>query len=189
MSEPTIGERQKVTRARHPSLGEGRAVYQNGPAFFIADSGHVVHFEQLDVGGASQTRSWLVARLPGGDRLEIDEVGRDHSKTHERIVSEDGRPGWLVWWFDEFGTWCNVFEPDDGGESLKFGATFAHVGHPKDRNKTKLPAARAHLMTVGRRDFTFVYSREGNTPQKAAAKQAELFDRLKKLSEQEGASQ
>lgn len=187
MTTPVIGERQKVTRVRHPELGEGRAIYQHGPAFFIADSGQVVHFEQIDLGGASQTRSWVVARV-GGVRLELDKVGRDHSKTHERVVTEDGRPGWLVWWFDEFGHWCNVFEPDDGGEPIKFGATFAHVGHPKDRKKNKLPAARAHLMTVGRAGFAFVYSREGNTPQKAAAKQAELFNRLKQLSEQEGAT-
>lgn len=187
-SEPTIGERQRVTRAKHPLLGDGRAVYQNGPAFFLADAGPVVQFESLDIGGASQTRSWLVGRLAGGERVELDKIGSDHGKTHERIVTEDGRPGWLVWWFDEFGTWCNVFEGDDGS-LVKFAATYAHVGHPKDRRKNELPAARAHLMTIGRgKDFTFVYSKEGVTPAAAHAKHLKQLDLLRDIAKREGAS-
>lgn len=187
MKEPQIGDRQKVSRVKHPAFGEGRAVYQNGPAFFVADSGLVVHFDKIDAGGASQTRSWLVARVDG-TRVELEKIGRDHGKTHDRVVAEDGRAGWLVWWFDEFGTWCNVFEPDDGSEPLKFGATFAYVGHPKDRKKAKLPAERAHFMTVGRKGFEFVYSREGDTPAVAAKRQSEQLDLLRGLAKKEGAT-
>jgi hypothetical protein len=104
------------------------------------------------------------------------------------VVSEAGIAGWLTWWFDEFGNWCNVFEPDDGSAPLKFGATYAHVGHPKDRKKNKLPAARAHFMTLGRgKDFTFIYYREGDSPAAAHAKRAQQLDLLRDLSKREGA--
>ncbi len=188
MPGPVIGERQTVARARHPMLGEGRAVYRNGPDFFIADSGEVVEFTHMGLGGASEKRSWLVGHLPGGTRVELEQYGRDHGKHHDRIVTEDGRPGWLSWWFDDFGTWCHVFEPD-GGEPQKFAATYCHVGHPKDRKKTKLPAARAHFWTIGRgKDFTFVYSKEGETPQAATERQSAQLDLLRGLAKREGAS-
>lgn len=189
MTEPAIGARQTVGRVRHPSLGEGRVVYENGPAFFIADSGEVVEFTKVGLGGANATSSWLVGHLLDGGRVDLEQRGRDHGKRHERIVTEDGRAGWLVSWFDDFQTWCNVFEPDDGAEPLKFSAGYAHIGHPKDRKKTKLPASRAHFLTLGRgKTFTFVYSLEGNTPQAAAKKQEQQLDLLRDLAKREGAS-
>lgn len=191
MADPIIRERQTVARVQHPTLGEGRAIHRNGPAFFIADSGEVVEFTRMGLGGASSgppPRSWLVGHLPDGERVDLEQYGRDHGKAHERIVTEDGRPGWLVWWFDDFKTWCNVFEPDDGGEPVKFAANYAHVGHPKDKKKTKLPAARAHFMTLGRGTFAFVYSREGDTPKAAAEKQSKQLDLLRDLAKREGAS-
>jgi hypothetical protein len=130
VADPIIGERQTVSRAKHPTLGEGRAVYRNGPAFFVADSGDVVAYQKIDMGRCGVSGSFLRARAADGEKVELEVTKRDSGKTHERVVTEDGRPGWLVWWFDEFGTWCNVFEPNDGGEPLKFGATYAHVGRP-----------------------------------------------------------
>lgn len=189
--EPAIGERQTVGRALHPTLGEGRVVYRHGPAFFIADSGEVEHFARVTNGGASAgppPSSWVTAHRADGSSFKLEQHGRDHGRSHDRVVTEDGRPGWLSWWTDEFGTWCHVFEGDDGGVT-KFAASYWHIGHPKDRRKKKLPAARAHLMTIGGRgDFTFVYSREGDTPDKAAAAQSQQLNLLRSLAGREGAA-
>ena len=112
-----IGERQTVQRAKHPTLGEGRLVYDNGPAFFIADSGEVEKYDAAGWAGCGVSGSRAYAQR-GSERFELDTTDREKGPSHERVVTHDGRPGWLVRWSDatskrERFHW-ERFEPDGG---------------------------------------------------------------------------
>lgn len=120
-----IGDRQTVQRAKHPKLGEGRLVYGNGPVFFLADSGEVEPYDRAGWSGSGSAsssrgeyREHYAERF--GARVLFDSTGRDCGATHERIVSQDGRAGWLVRWNDKTSNrerfhW-ERFEPDNGDE-------------------------------------------------------------------------
>lgn len=160
MSEQmTIGERQTVQRAKHPTLGEGRLVHDNGPAFFVADSGEVEHYKS-----AFCSQAWL----KDGREIKFDTKGYPNAKSHQRIVRlSDGKPGWLSCWFDDFRTWCHVFEPDDGSDPFKFPVHQAWVGGEKDGGDP--PKCREHLMTRKGRAGLFVYYREEDKAKADAA--------------------
>ena len=73
---PTPGPRQTVDRVCHPTLGEGIAVYHNGPAYFQADSGEVVMMRSIDLGGCgtfggTEFRSYNVAHGLDGSRFRF----------------------------------------------------------------------------------------------------------------------
>lgn len=166
-----IGERQTVDKVRHPALGEGRLVYDNGPIFFVADSGEVEHYHFLGERGSCSgppKYSYCKAHREDGAVIEFDRTDRASGRRHDRIVTVDGRAGWLVEWFDEFHTWCNVFEPDDGGEPIKFTASQAWVGGPQD-NGSNTPAKRDHLFTRKGRGMVFTFYRERHKAKAEAA--------------------
>ena len=95
----TICPRQTVDRARHPVLGEGRAVYGNGPAFFLPDVGEPVAARSIEWAGASSKpvpRSWHVMVMDTGDRIELDTTDRERGERHYRRWHPTHGPGWYV---------------------------------------------------------------------------------------------
>ena len=95
----TIGPRQTVDRACHPTLGEGRAVYGNGPAFFLPDVGEPVAARSIEWAGASSKpvpRSWHVMVMDTGDRIELDTTDRERGERHYRRWHPTHGPGWYV---------------------------------------------------------------------------------------------
>ncbi len=127
--------RQTHQRCKHPTLGEGVAVYDNGPAFFIADSGEQVAYASIRFGGASSAgpmKSWLTAVGADGNRTDLDRTGQKRGERHCRIVTLEGRRGWLVDLRVTRG-WLSRFEPDDGGEPETFAYTVWSRGTPKQQ--------------------------------------------------------
>lgn len=168
MSDIQIGERQTVDRAKHPTLGEGRLVYDNGPCFFIADTGETERFRQWGGCGSRGKTSYVTVIRPNGSGVDLDTTNRESGKKHQRVVSLEGnRPGWMSSWFDEFHTYCHVFEPDDGGAPLKFAVHQLWVGGEKDNGNP--PKSREHLMTVKGPRCVFVYYREQDAEKAKAA--------------------
>lgn len=116
-TEYIIGPRQTVDRALHPTLGEGRAVYDNGPALFIPDAGEPVPMRSIDLGGASSEphRSWLVARTLDGQRIEMETTDRARGDRHSRRWHPMHGAGWLVLLGRKMDRACPMrFDPDDG---------------------------------------------------------------------------
>ncbi len=101
-----IGDRQIVQHAKHPTLGEGRLVYDSGPTFFLADSGEAVALQHAGPGGSKSgpPRYSYSTAQQDGKRIELDTTDRKCGPRHMRIVTLDGRPGWLSWWFDDSRT-------------------------------------------------------------------------------------
>lgn len=115
--EHTIGPRQTVDRACHPTLGEGRAVYDNGPAFFVPDAGEPVAMAKIDLGGASSEprRSYIVARTLDGQRIEMETTDRESGDRHCRRWHPTHGAGWLVMLGRRMDRACPMrFDPDDG---------------------------------------------------------------------------
>lgn len=126
-----IGERQTVDRARHPVLGEGRAVYDNGPARFIADDGRVEAFEAIGLGGGRRgppEYTWLRARTNAGVVVELETTNRPSGRRHWRIAAMLGGAGWISVAEGRHVT----FEPDVG-KPVSFDIHSMWVGLPSDR--------------------------------------------------------
>ncbi len=138
MTTPTPGPRQTIDRACHPTLGEGVAVYDHGPAFFRADSGEVVPMRKIG-GGAGVDGSWLNAVTETGERLRLDTTKREHGTQWERAVGQMHGPGWLGQGGKKHPTaraqFCR-FEPD-AGPSVEFWMSAIWVGLPKHDPFTK----------------------------------------------------
>lgn len=137
-----IGIRQTVDRARHPALGEGRAVYDNGPCAFIADSGEVLRLQSCGLGGWAQDRGpWLVATTEEGDRVELEKRGLQAGATHRRIMAYDKIRGWLVTMPHPIGepnpgfTRCTFMRDD--GENVRMFWHAVHVGLPGTMKRMK----------------------------------------------------
>ncbi len=174
------GERQTIARASHPTLGEGRAVYSNGPAFFLPDSGEPVAMRRIDMGGASSEppRSWLSATTVAGERVELETTGRPGGDHHYRRWSAIHGPGWLV----SLGR--NVpralamrFEPDEG-KAFEFIVHVMCVGRPpyaaeiaKDmrrkgqpKKRPPMPEEDGHWTTYELSDGSVIAFRNGEPP-------------------------
>jgi hypothetical protein len=126
--------RQTVDRAKHPTLGEGRAVFDNGPAFFVADSGEVESFKSIGFGGCGKSGSYLRAQRPDGTRIELDTTERQGGDSYWRAADSNGVRGWLVSVarpLDEprTGFMSRRWEPD-GGTPRKLYVTTMEVGPP-----------------------------------------------------------
>lgn len=161
MSEIQIGERQTVDRAKHPTLGEGRAVYDNGPCFFLADSGEVEHFKRPAGSGSrsSPTRYSYAAfyRLDGSE-VELETTDRESGQRHSRVVAEDGRAGWLVQWSDatskrERFIWFR-FEPEGGApETMMIQRLWA--GEKRHKSRPSIASPWNSIESVGGHQFTY----------------------------------
>lgn len=125
-------ERQTIDRAKHPEFGEGTVTYDNGPARFVSDSGARSDLRSVSMGGASASRSWLVATEASGKRVELDTTNRKRGIRHERVERDDGTRGWLVSLNDE-QDWGFEFQPDTGAP-LRFSVDEMFAGRPDDRN-------------------------------------------------------
>lgn len=167
---PEIGPRQTVDRAKHPTLGDGRLVHRNGPAFFIADIGELVALTHVDMGGSSSNprRSWYVA-YQDGKRIELDHTDMPRGDRHDRVHASILGDGWLVWVGGMPGDrWIHRFEVD-GGKPFEFDVHQMWVGLPehKDANSKKANAAQSVAADAGWRTmsgdgFTFVYCHEAD---------------------------
>ena len=145
---PTPGPRQTVDRVCHPTLGEGIAVYHNGPAYFQADSGEVVMMRSIDIGGCgtfggTEFRSYNVAHGLDGSRVELDTTKRAKGDSHYRRWHAMHGAGWLVQLHGIEDCWRHRFEPDDG-KPFTFDVTQMSVGRTgaldaadKKRGKSK----------------------------------------------------
>jgi hypothetical protein len=150
MSDYTIGPRQNVSRAKHPTLGEGIAVRENGPAFFKADSGEVVPMKRIRMGGAGSRdggpfRSYDIATALDGSEIELDTTHRESGDSHSRRWHSTHGAGWLVF----LGKKCEQampmrFDPDEG-RSFEMMVGSMQVGRPgaldaanKKRGKKRL---------------------------------------------------
>jgi hypothetical protein len=94
-----IGPRQTVDRAKHPTLGEGRAIYNHGPAWFWSDDGEPVAMRSIDMGGgrAGPPRyDWLRGVTATGERIELETTDRASGDRHYRRWHPAHGPGWLV---------------------------------------------------------------------------------------------
>lgn len=144
----TIGDRQTVDRAKHPTLGEGRLVHRNGPAFFIADSGEWCDLTDVGWGGSESTprRSWKTARQ-GGKRIEIDELD-DGGESHCRVYVHTRGRGWLTW---NIGRDCHQHRVHlDGSEPFDFRPDTIWSGLPEHRGcRTKDATAQTAARAAG----------------------------------------
>lgn len=131
-----IGDRQTVDCVKHPTLGEGRLVHRNGPAFFIADSGEWRDLTRVDGDSAQEN----------GRHVEFDTRGRQCGARHDRVYVHTRGGGWLVWLIDN-DCHHHRFEPD-GGLALDMRADVLWSGLPEhkdcwQKDVTKQMAARA----------------------------------------------
>mgnify|MGYP003558426350 FL=1 len=124
---PTIGKRQTVDRAKHPTLGEGVAVYDNGPAFFRSDAGSVERYTRLGFGSCGVGGSWLRAITVGGAEVRLDVTGRVHGDRHWRIMTYGKARGWMVQVAKPVLHWR--WEPD-GGTPIAFEFDIMRAGTP-----------------------------------------------------------
>lgn len=169
MPHPEIGPRQTVDRACHPTLGEGRLVHRNGPAFFVADSGEWCALENVGFGGSrSEPRYSYKVAHQDGKRIELEDTGRENGDVHDRVFSPMIGSAWLV----QLGAhptsrWASRVEPD-GGKAFEIVYHQMWVGlaeHGADRmGKTVMAeqdaAAKAGWRTY-RGDFgTFTWCHE-----------------------------
>lgn len=95
----TPGPRQTIDRVRHPTAGEGRAVYNHGPAFFLPDEGEPIPMRSIGLGGAQSKPthySYRDAVTMAGERVELETTGRQRGEHHSRRWSPIFGAGWLV---------------------------------------------------------------------------------------------
>jgi hypothetical protein len=192
-SELIPSPRQTVDRAKHPDLGEGVVVYDNGPAWFRSDGGEVVPLASVGFGGASKDRHYLRAALPDGKRIELDTTGRQAGDRHVRVMTYGKRRGWLVQVARPIDEPYTPFirerwEPD-GGQVIKMhvvvlerGTPGANARYERRKPKRYLPEEE-HWITYTLSDkttFVFCYEKDAEVvqwPAKAHApkEQSSLF--------------
>lgn len=178
-NEPTIGPRQTVDRCIHPQLGPGRAIFNNGPAFFIADSGEVVPMRDIGGGGAGTAASsrgrysYLAARQLDGTTVELSDLDLQGGDRHHRVYAHDGRPGWLVnvacpiEWAASVREWRYRFEADDGAV-VEMRPHEIFVGLKRRRGKAKTPANEEHWLTLAWKGGQWSYQHERDHVAQAA---------------------
>ncbi len=140
----TPGPRQTVNRAIHPTLGPGIAVSDNGPAFFLADSGEVLHSRSIGLGGASSDprRSWVSITVDDGTVIELDTTDQPRGDTHRRYWHPMHGAGWLVMLSRKVERAIAMrFDPDEG-RPFEMIVHVLQVGTPdyarrSDRARTK----------------------------------------------------
>ena len=151
---------QTVDRSKHPTLGEGIAVYDNGPAFFKPDVGEAVPMRTIGFGGSTSDprRSWLVAVTADGKRVELETGDRPSGECHVHCWSPLFGPGWRVTeaipaypgasasaaakarWDASLG-WTR-FEPDDGSPPIRWQWDSVHVGRLEGERPRVLKGAK-----------------------------------------------
>lgn len=145
--EHTIGPRQTVDRACHPTLGEGRAVYDNGPAFFLPDVGEPVAMRSIGGGGSQSKptrRSWLTARAIDGRAIELDTTDRARGERHYRRWHPTHGPGWYV----SGGKMGHDRWESDNGTTLPLEWSECRVGRPRKGKTKEEKAEDDHWWTV-----------------------------------------
>lgn len=156
----TPGPRQTIDHVKHPTLGEGIAVYNNGPAYYQSNAGEVVMMRAIGGGcgtfGGAEYRSYITAFTPTGERVELDTTHRAKGDTHYRRWHSMHGEGWLVHQHDVKDCWRHRFEPDDG-KVFTFDVKRMAVGRPgaldaADKVRGK---KRGHLSDEDERWFTF----------------------------------
>lgn len=157
----TPGPRQTVNRACHPTMGEGSLVFDNGPAFFAADSGDVLPLRSAFWGGSGLGGSFDVGITHDDERVRFDTTGRPRGETHARVVADIHGPGWLV----RASGGVYRFDGDDG-RSTTFDWSRMWVGLPQDMLKSgntraKIPKDHERWITIqSKRGGMFVYTYE-----------------------------
>ena len=140
MTTHTPGPRQTVARAKHPTLGEGRAVYENGPAFFLPDNGEPVALRKVGLGGSRTgppRYSYLVAHTLTGERIELETTGRPGGEHHYRRWHPTHGEGWYV---GGAKTGHDRWE-SDAGPTIPLVWSELKVGRPGKKGKTKADKA------------------------------------------------
>lgn len=89
-----IGPRQTVDVIAHPTLGEVRAVYGNGPRAFVASDGTATPFKRCGRGW-NQERGMLLSVTEADGRRERYPI-KHCGDTHRRAWSAPFGEGWLV---------------------------------------------------------------------------------------------
>lgn len=155
---PEIGPRQTVDRAKHPTLGEGRLVHRNGPAFFVADSGEWCALSNVDFGGSrtGPPRYSYKTAYQDGKRIELEDTERANGDVHDRIFSPMIGAAWLV----QLGVhperrWQSRIEPD-GGKPFEIVYHQMWVGlaeHGADRMNKKLMTEQDFAAKAGWRTY------------------------------------
>ena len=174
----TPGPRQTVDHAKHPTLGEGRAVYENGPAFFLPDVGEPVALRKIGLGGVSSAprRSYLTAHALDGTVVELETTDREHGDHHFRRWSPLHGAGWLVSLGRKVDRACAMrFDPDEG-KPFEFIVHSMCVGRPayaaeivKDmrrknpgtKKRPPTPEEDTHWVTYGLADESVIAFRDG----------------------------
>lgn len=136
----TPGPRQTVARAKHPTLGEGRAVYDNGPAFFLPDDGEPVALRKIDLGGSRSgppRYNYLVAHTLTGERIELETTGRPGGEHHYRRWHPTHGEGWYV---GGAKTGHDRWE-SDAGPTIPLVWSELKVGRPGKKGKSKADKA------------------------------------------------
>jgi len=157
--------RQTVDRCAHPTLGEGRAVYDNGPAFFVADSGEVVPMARIGGGGCGPEGSYRYGVTADGEHIRLDTTKRPRGDWHTRAETSFGQRGWLVY---VAGASRGVYrwEPDDGAP-VEMTVHTMHVGTPDEyaeeernmRRKKPKPLIETEWRTLIGDRGPFIYRR------------------------------
>lgn len=157
---PVIGPRQTVDRAKHPTLGEGRAVYDNGDAWFIPDEGEPVRMKWIGLGGASSNprRSYKCAETLSGEQIDLETTDRAHGDRHHRRWHPIHGDGWMVGIGGSSWTKGGPTErwEGDNGTVIPMRVECMKVGKPEDWNgrrgidgnrKKSRPAEHEHWIT------------------------------------------
>lgn len=168
MNQLVPGDRQTVDRAKHPTLGEGIAVYDNGPAFFRADTGKVERYVRLGLGGFGTGGSWLRAVDAVGNETRLDTTGREDGDSHWRAMTYEKVRGWLVQVSKPVLHWR--WEPD-GGAPVVLEFSLMKVGPPGALEKQARRKGRRELphelhwftwTTRGGVDFVWCHERDAD---------------------------
>lgn len=197
-------DRQTHQRCVHPELGEGVAIYENGPASFIADSGTTVAMKKIGFGGArfapegpeppkpepklvrgkwkypkaperaGKWHSHLSATTLDGKTLELDKTDKPTADRHMRAIFKTLGAGWLVS-LSETGK--ERFEADSG-TVISFSWRKGYRGLPGMTSK-ELNSYDGDWLTYEGPDGSFVWRRETeadrNPPPPEVPAQSELF--------------
>lgn len=177
-----MSDRQTHQRCKHPSLGEGVAIYDNGPARFVADSGEQIAYTRIGGGGCSSIgpmESWINATAPDGQVVRLDTSDRKGGERHKRIASIDGQRGWLVDIPAKGNSLLARFDEDNSGSPGElFMYDFIHVGTPREYKAHEAAMKKAnrrgerYTETVPSPWITagdFIYCREPEYPGPEAA--------------------